>query len=117
MRLVTAVIIFVGSCFGTGYFLGRKFIQKSFVTIGLSSACAAIVWPVLLIAWAVHEGSQYHPTDPGDPSDAPAMLLMSVLFVVVPISFVISLLLILVGIVMARQNTPPSVDEYRVTVM
>ena len=103
MRLVTAAFIFLASCWGMGYFVGRKL--RSLLAIGLASGGAAIVWPVLLIALVVHDGRQYQPHGPSDPvEDAPALLLMSALFVGVPILFVISLLLVSVGIVVARKK-------------
>jgi hypothetical protein len=103
---VMVLILFVGSCFGMGYFIGRRrAIQQSLLLIGVSAVCAAVVWPVLVIAFTVHTGRQYQPRGPSDPVDAPVMLLMSMLFVGGPILFAISLLLVVAGIVIARQKS------------
>jgi hypothetical protein len=100
MRLATHLIVFAGTCLGMGYLVGRKL--KAPVIIGLSSVGAAVVWPVLLMAFTVYEGRSYTPYGPSDPVDAPGLLVLSMLFVGVPAVFGISLLLVLVGIVIAR---------------
>jgi hypothetical protein len=90
-----------------GYFCGRKLIRLHPVLTAVASFCAAAVWPVLLVALTIHEGSQYQPHSGGDVAiDGPAMLLISVLFVGVPISFFASLILVIVGVVIARREKP-----------
>jgi membrane protein DedA with SNARE-associated domain len=77
------LIVFVGSCFGMGYFIGRRLFQRSLLLIGFSSFCAAVVWPVILIAFTIHTGRQYQPYGPSDPVDAPINLLLVVLGIVI----------------------------------
>jgi hypothetical protein len=99
--LLTFAIVCVGSCLGMGCLVGRKL--KTPVVIGVASVGAAIVWPALLIVWAVYEARHYRPYRPTDLADAPGLLVMSALYLS-PMLFVISLVSVLVGVVIGIKS-------------
>ena len=60
------------------------------------SVAIACLWPAITVGYVIYTGRRYVAEHPGEVNDAPAMVLMSVIYVS-PIIFLISLLLAHIG--------------------
>lgn len=102
----TAIIVFVISCVGLAYMAGfwlRRRKCSGWLNVLLSFAIA-LLWPVIMVVYIIYDARRYSALHPDD--DAPAMVVVSVIFVGAPLLFVIGLLLALTSSYMAYSNEP-----------
>jgi hypothetical protein len=101
---VTAVVVFLTSCMGFGYFaelLARRRKWRGWVSILLIFALA-FIWPIFLIVYVIQDASRYLKLHPHD--DAPGMVVVSVVEVLAPLVFFMSFPPIVVGAMIARRK-------------
>ncbi len=97
------VTIFVASCVGLGYAAGawvRRRGRPGWVG-GLMALAIACLWPAIAAGTVIITGSRYLAEHPGD--DAPALALAGVIYFS-PFIFLVSLLLALAGLFVARRE-------------
>ena len=103
-RLATAIIVFVGSCVVLGYcaeYCVQRCKWRGWV-LGLMVLAIAILWPVVVVLYTLHDARNYHLQHPHD--DAPGMVVASVIYVGAPFLFVASLPPTIAGVVMGRRK-------------
>jgi len=106
LRLSALIALFAGSCMGLGYlagYLGRRRAWPTW-TIGFASVLIGFLWPVILLVAAMYSARHYERRSASDPGDAPAMLLVSVITVGVPILFALGFPFALGGGLIARRR-------------
>jgi ABC-type spermidine/putrescine transport system permease subunit II len=104
--LAIAIIVFVTSCIGLGYLAGfwvRRRSWPGWVSVLMAIAIACL-WPAIAVGAVIYTGRRYVVQHPGEVNDAPAMLLVSVIYVGVPFLFSLSLPLALIGSFIARRR-------------
>lgn len=104
--LVISLAVFMTSCIGWGFFTERWMFQRKWPLWGnaILTIFSAFIWPVILLANEFYRGQQYIRQHPNEVNDAVGMVWAGMLFIVAPITLVISLSLILVGQAMARSK-------------
>src|SRR5262245_39379027 len=106
-RLAAILTVFVGSCTGLGYLAGwfvRRFALPRWLMVPITILIASI-WPAILFADVTYAARQYQPRGPSDPADAPALLVMSAVFVGLPTLFALSVPLAMLGYRLSRRKT------------
>ena len=104
IRLAVAIIVFATSCIGLGYLAGfwvRRRRWPGWISVLMAFAISCL-WPVIVVGYVIYTGNLYSAQHPGD--DAPAMLFVSVICVVVPVLFFLGLPLAVIGSLIARRR-------------
>jgi len=104
VRLATAIIIFVASSVGLGYFAEfwvRRLQWPKWVS-GLLLFAIAFLWPTIVVIYTIYDARRHLSLHPHD--DAPGMVVASVIFVGAPFLFVVSFPLALVGAWIAHRR-------------
>jgi hypothetical protein len=93
---------FAGSCLSLGFAAGYIARRRAWGgwTIGVGSTGVGLLWPVALFVIFFLTTGPCQPRSPSDPCDGPAMLLMSIRTISIPL-FVIGFVLALGGAFMA----------------
>ena len=101
-RLATAIVVFLTTCAVLGYFAEFWVHRRGWPgwILGLMVLVIALLWPVIVVLYTVHDARRYLSQHPHD--DAPGMVVVSVIYVGAPFLFVASLLPAIVGAVIAR---------------
>ena len=98
IRLAIAIMIYIASSVGLGYLAGfwvRQHKRPGWVS-GLLSAIIALLWPAILVGYTIFDARRHLSQHPSD--DAPGMVVVSVIHVLAPMLFVLTLFLALAGV-------------------
>jgi hypothetical protein len=104
VRLAIAIIVFVTSCVGLGYF-AEYFVRRHKWPewiVGLIVFGVAVLWPAVVLLYTIYDASNYLSQHPND--DAPGMVVYSMISVGAPFLFVASLPLTIMGVVIGRHK-------------
>ena len=103
--LAIAILVFVTSCCGLGYFSGLWVRRRNWPGWigGLMVFLIACLWPVIAVGFVVYTGSRYAAQHPGELNDGPAMVLVGVIQLS-PFIFFFALALAVIGLSIARRR-------------
>jgi hypothetical protein len=104
IRLATLVVVFVTSCVGLGYLTECWVIKhkwRGWVTVSMAIGIA-LLWPVIMLLDFMYESRQHLLQYPND--DAPGMVAMGLINVVIPFLFLFGISLALCGAAIARRR-------------
>ena len=104
VRLAVAIIIFVTSCVGLGYFAEYCVRLRKWPgwVLGLMVLAVAVLWPVVVVLYTIHDARNYLSQHPHD--DAPGMVVVSMISVGAPFLFVATLPPTIMGVVIGRHK-------------
>ncbi len=104
IRLAAAIIVFVTSCIGLGYLARSLVLRRKWPgwAGGLMSVAVALTWPAFVAGYTIYDARRCSAAHPHD--DAPAMVVVSVITIGVPLLFLLSLPLAAVGSFLARRK-------------
>ena len=103
-RLAVAIVIFVASCVGLGYFAEYCVRRRKWPgwVLGLMVLAVAVLWPIVVVLYIFHDARNYLSQHPHD--DAPGMVVVSMISLGAPFLFVASLPPTIVGVVIGRRK-------------
>jgi hypothetical protein len=104
--LAILIAFFVSTCTGLGYLAGylvRRLKWPWLVNV-LAALAISCLCPLIVVIAVIYDGGRYAAQHPGEVNDAPAMMLFSVVYVVVPPLFFLGLPLSLIGSLIASRR-------------
>ena len=104
LRLAIAILVFVTTCAGFGY-LAESFIRRRKGpgwVLALAIFAIAFLWPVVVVTYTIHDAKRFLAQHPE--SDAPGMVIASMITVGAPFLFVVSIPPIVTGAVISRRR-------------